>query len=146
MKKKIITIAAFIMLAIGTTFANDNGISKNALLTFSEAFTNATDVKWEKEDHYYKVAFQENNLLLKALISEEGKLIAVSRNILSTDLPISLQASYRKNYTGYWISELTEYAIGNETRYFLTLENADQKILMENVGTHNWSPVKTIVK
>ncbi|HTE09950.1 MAG TPA: hypothetical protein VK645_03255 [Chitinophagaceae bacterium] len=146
MKKKIITLLAFVMLAVTTTFAGGNGISKNALVTFSGTFAKATDVKWEKEATYYKASFKMNGQSLNALLSEEGDMIAVSRNILSTELPIRLQASLNKNFSAYWIADLTEYAVGNGTVYYITLENADQKMLFESVGTYDWALVKTITK
>jgi hypothetical protein len=147
MKKKIVTILAFVMLAITTTFAADNdGISKNALATFSGAFAKATDVKWEKNDTYYTVAFQMNGQALTALIAEDGDMIAVSRNILSTELPIQLQASLSKDFSAYWISDLAEYAVDDATRYYVTIEDADKKITLESVGTYDWSVLRKIVK
>jgi len=146
MKKKMITLLAFILLAIATTFANDNDISKDARATFAVSFAKATDVKWEKENTYYKAFFTLNGQSLSALIAEEGKLIAVSRNILSTELPLNLQAAIAKKFTGYWITDLAEYAVGSETLYYLTVENADQKTVYESVGTYDWSLVKKMAK
>ena len=147
MKKKIVTILAFVMLAITTTFAADNdGISKNALTTFSGAFAKATEVKWEKNDTYYTVAFQMNGQALTALIAEEGDMIAVSRNMLSTELPIQLQASLNKNFSAYWISDLAEYTVADETRYYVTIDDADKKITLQNIGTYDWTIVRKNVK
>jgi hypothetical protein len=142
MKKKIVTIIAFVMLIITTSFANGIDVSKNALSVFSETFVKATDVKWETSDSYYQASFRLNGQSLSALLSEEGDLIAVSRNILSTELPINLQVAFGKSFSGYWISDLAEYAIDGETRYYMTIENADKKIILENFGTYSWTSVK----
>ena len=146
MKKKIVTLVAFVILAVGTTFANDNEINKNALSAFSETFAKATNVKWEKNSTYYAASFEMNGQSLTALLSEEGDMIAVSRSILSTELPIHLQTTLAKNYSAYWISDLVEYAVGNETRYYITVEDADKKVVLESVNTYNWTLVKKIVK
>lgn len=146
MKKTIVTITAFLMLATTSIFANGNDISKEALSTFSTTFTKATDVKWENENTYYKASFKLNGQSLSALLSEEGKVIAVARNILSTELPLNLQGSFNNNFPGYWISNLIEYAVGNETLYYLTVENADQKSVYESVGTYDWSLLKKTTK
>jgi len=146
MKKKILTLLAFVMLTVTSTFAGGNEISKDALTTFSGTFTKATEVKWEKDINYYKASFKMNGQSLNALLSEEGKLIAVSRNILSTELPIGLQAALNKNISAYWISDLAEYAMDNETLYYVTLENADQKITLESIGTYDWSLLKKMAK
>ena len=146
MKKKIITLITFAIFAVTTTFAGDNDISKDALASFSGSFAKATDVKWENENTYYKASFKMNSHSLSALFTEEGKLIAVSRNILSTELPLNLQAAISKNFSTYWISDLVEYAVGNETLYYLTVENADQKSVYESVGTYDWSLLKRTAK
>jgi ABC-type uncharacterized transport system fused permease/ATPase subunit len=83
---------------------------------------------------------------LNALISEEGELIAISRNLLSTELPVNLQVSLTKILSGYWISDLAEYAIDGETRYYMTIENADRKIILQNFGTYSWTYVKETAK
>jgi len=146
MKKKIGTLLVAGILAMTSLFANGNEISKNAQATFATDFAKATEVKWDKEDDYYKASFKLNGQSLNALLSEEGNLIAVSRNILSTELPVSLQLSLGKIQSTDWITALTEYAVDNETRYFITLENADYKVVFENAGTYDWLLVKKIAK
>lgn len=146
MKKKIVTLFALVILAATTTFAAAQDISKNALTTFTKSYAKATNVKWDKENNYYKASFEMNGQSLNALLSEEGDMIAVSRNILSTELPINLQASLNKDYSAYWISGLVEYAVDNETKYFVTVENADQKTTLESVGTYDWSSIIKVAK
>ncbi len=146
MKKKFVTILALVMLTITTAFANETSVSKDALAIFTATFTKATDVKWEMSGNYYKASFQINGHSLNTLLSEQGEIIAVYRNIVSTELPLYLQGAIYKNYSKFWIADLAEYAINGETRYYLTLENADEKIIMENVGTYDWSTVKKIDK
>ncbi len=146
MKKKIITLIAFVILTITSVFAGGNDVGKNALAAFSGSFAKATNVKWEKNENYYKASFQMNGQSLNAFLSEAGEIIAVSRNIVSTELPINLQASLNKNFSAYWITDLTEYAIGNETKYFITVENGDEKTTLENIGTYGWSLLKKTAK
>ena len=146
MKKKMLTLMAFAILSITSVFAGGNDVNKNALAAFSASYSKATNVKWNKEENYYVASFQMNGQWLNALISEEGEMIAVSRNILPTELPLKLQATINNNYSAYWISDLVEYAVDNETKYFITVENADAKTILENVGTYDWSVMKTIAK
>jgi hypothetical protein len=146
MKKKIVMLITFVILTVTATFANGNDIPKNALATFSGTFAKATNVKWEKNETYYKASFQQNGQFLTALLSEEGKIIAVSRNILSTELPINLQASLNKDYAAYWITDLVEYAVGNETKYYITIENAGEKTILESIDTYDWSTFKKNTK
>jgi hypothetical protein len=68
------------------------------------------------------------------------------RNILSSELPVSLQSDIKSTYAGYWITELTEEGEGKHVKYNLTLENADQVVHLRAGKSAEWEMVNTIVK
>jgi hypothetical protein len=68
------------------------------------------------------------------------------RNILSSELPVSLQSDIKSSYAGYWITELTEEGEGKHVKYNLTLENADQVVHLRAGKAAEWEVVNTIVK
>ena len=68
-------------------------------------------------------------------------MIALTRNLSSLELPIALQASLKKNYDCYWISDLIEVAREQGTSYYITLENADTKLTLKSSGL-DWSSYK----
>ena len=68
------------------------------------------------------------------------------RNILSSELPTTLQSDIRSNYTGYWITELAEAGEGRHVKYTLTLENADQVLHLRAGKDGQWEVVETVVK
>ena len=142
----MITVCAFAILSITSSFAGDIEINKTAQANFTAHFAKSTNVKWEKNDNYYKAVFQLNGQSLSALFSGDGDMIAVSRNILSPELPIQLQTTLNIDLSENWISELVEYVIDGETRYYATVENANEKIVYESVGTFDWSVAKTVAK
>ena len=59
-------------------------------------------------------------------------MIAITRNISSTQLPISLQTNLKNNYEGFWISDLFEVANEEGTTYYVTVENADTKLILKS--------------
>jgi len=79
-----------------------------------------------------------NDQVLFAYYDNDGKLTAIVRNIVSDQLPISLLTSLKKEYTGYWISELFELASDDQTTYYVTLESADKKIVLRSNGVDTW--------
>jgi hypothetical protein len=50
-----------------------------------------------------------------------------------------LQTNLKNNYSNYWISDLYEVAKPENTSYYITLENADQKIVLKSTGGSNWT-------
>ena len=138
MKNKILALLVLAMITISTTFANDINVNDNVLAAFSEQFLKASKVNWVKTADYYKASFEFNGQHLSAFFSEEGEMIGVKRNLLSTELPINLQVILNKKYSGYWVSELFEYAANGETTYYISVENADQNLTLQSVGSTDW--------
>src|SRR5690348_13135255 len=140
MKKGILSIAAVLMMGLSVFAAknDERDVNQSVVRSFHKEFTNAKDIKWEQKTGYVKVEFTMNDQVLFAYYDNDGKLTAIVRNIVSDQLPISLYTSLKKEYTGYWISELFEMAADDATTYYVTLENADKKIVLRSNGVDTW--------
>ena len=77
--------------------------------------------------------------MLFAYYNESGDLVAITRNITTDQLPISLLTSLKKNYSDYWVSDLFEMVSNGESNYYITLENADHKLVLKSEDFSSWS-------
>jgi hypothetical protein len=147
MKKTFLSIALFLAVGISTAFANDNGgISKSVISSFSQDFKTATNVIWQQRKNLDKATFNFNNQVMFAYYDPTGFLVAVSRNIRPENLPIKLQVELKESYGKYWISGLFENSANNETNYYITLENADQQLILQSTDSNDWTVYKRINK
>jgi hypothetical protein len=143
MKKRILVWVLLLTIGVSTTFANNaEGVSEKVISSFKKEFAEARDVQWEKSKEYLKATFSLNEQVMFAYYSEEGKLLAVTRNLPSGQLPINLLADVKKNYGGYWITQLFEIAMDTESSYYITLENENQTIVLKSAGTDGWELFK----
>ncbi|HYM93316.1 MAG TPA: hypothetical protein VET23_04200, partial [Chitinophagaceae bacterium] len=110
------------------------------------SFTSVKEVEWTAGTNYYRAAFTFNGKHVFAFYTTEGKLLGLTRYISSLDLPISLQTSLKKNYSDYWISDLFEVANNDGTNYYITIEDADSRIVLKATGNSNWKTYKKIRK
>ena len=110
-----------------------------ALESFNSSFKNATEVNWTITATYAKADFAMNGQYVAAYYDITGKLIALTRNISSLQLPITLQASLKNSYENYWISDLFEVANDEGTYYYVTLENSDTKVVLKGSANSEWS-------
>jgi len=116
MKKSILSLALMLMIGLSSTFANyAEGVNQKVMSSFNKEFANAKDVKWESGKDYVKATFTLNGQILFAYYSENGEMLAMTRNILSSQLPINLLNDLKKDYSSFWITDLFEMAAGNET-------------------------------
>jgi hypothetical protein len=147
MKKIILFFALVLAIGISGSFANDSdGIAQTVKSSFSRDFKSATNVRWQQNKDFDKATFNLDNQVLFAYYDPTGFLIAVSKNIISENLPIKLQTGLKNNYCGFWIVDLFENASNNETTYYITLENADQKLILQSDNSSDWSLYQRIHK
>lgn len=139
MKKNIFILAVTLLTTISTVFAENGGsVNEKIAETFKKEFVGATQVNWEYGKTYAKATFDMNGQIMFAYYSLNGEQLAVTRNLLSSQLPITLLADLKKDYNGYWISDLFEMSTDNESAYYIRLENSDQALVLKATIAGGW--------
>ena len=144
MKKMIVTLA--IMVTAFTAFAGEEKINKKVLQAFNTEFTTAQDVKWTVGENYFKAEFTYNEQYIFAYYSPEGELLGLTRYISTRDLPVYLQSKLKANFKEYWVADLFEVAKDESTSYYITLENADTKLVLKSSGGEDWKVFRKVKK
>src|ERR1700752_982602 len=119
--KKITVFGALVFSLISTcSFAIKNeDISEIVQESFCKEFVNDGAVQWENKGEFVKAHFAMSGQILDAYFCRNGKLMAVTRNILSNELPIRLFAELKKEYSTYWITDLFEIDAEEGTSYYI---------------------------
>jgi hypothetical protein len=138
--KKFAVVAALLLtVGIGTSFATPAGNGNDIVIaSFHKEFRTANVLSVENKKDYTKVTFNLNGIVMFAYYSENGDLIAVVRNILSTQLPIRLLMDLKQNHADYWITDLFEMDSNGQTIYFVSMENTDMKITLRSGNSTSW--------
>jgi hypothetical protein len=141
--KKFMTTLVVVTLSLTSLFANNsknlNNVDERVEKSFKKEFASAEQESWSRVNNLNKVQFTMNGQVLFAYLDDEGKLVGVYRNILSTQLPISLMTGIKEEYSNYWISTLFEVANEGITTYYITLENADHQLVLKSENSSNWT-------
>lgn len=132
------------MMVALSSFAHTGEINENILRSFNNQFAGAQDVNWEEGKSISKVTFRLNGQVMFAYYREQGELVAVTRNIISSQLPITLLADLKKNYQDFWITDLFEISADDNTSYYITLQSADQMLVLKSSGMQGWQMFKKI--
>ena len=139
MKKSILILAMLLTTIVGSSFANKTDDNKNrAAASFKQDFASAKEVTWETGKELAKATFKLNDQVMFAYYTESGELMAVVRNMVSGQLPINLLTNLKKNYKDYWITDLFEVSASNESSYYVTLQSADNVIVLKSSGLNKW--------
>jgi hypothetical protein len=126
--------ALILTVGISSSFATPVNDLDNINASFHKDFRKAELLATNVTADYTKLTFKMNGMVLFAFYSGDGKLLAVTHNIVSTQLPIQLMMDLRRNYSDYWVSDLFECDADGNTSYFLTIENADSKVTLRSNG------------
>lgn len=150
--KKTALIVA-LLLTVVTSFANGShgtrannstnmapiaDITRPVNTSFKQDFKNAQFIGSEVHTNFTKLTFRLNDMILSAFYNENGRLLAVVRNILSSQLPVELRMDLKTSYSDYWITELFELNENGQTSYYVSLENADTKLVLRSGDNHTW--------
>jgi hypothetical protein len=147
MKKRILLLSIVLVSFTAFSFAADVPvISKNVVISFNKQFASAHDVKWIQQANFVKAEFTINDMVLFAYFNHNGELIAVTRYISTTQLPLEILTSLKSNYADYWVTDLFEIQSESGTSYFATIENADQVIILKSEGISGWQNFQRVKK
>lgn len=132
----------FLLLIIGLTgfrsMANPGEtIPASARESFAKMFATASEVAWSQAEAYYRADFLFNGQHVQAYYSCSGALIAMKKNILSTQLPLALEVALRQNYGQFWITNMEEVSSEDGVYYVATLENGASRLQLKSM-TASW--------
>jgi hypothetical protein len=117
---------------------NGGGINPKAATSFKKDFANAREAKWETGKSFIKVTFKLNDEVVFAYYGENGDLMAISRNIVPSQLPILQLMELKKSYADYCISDLFKINSDIKKYYNITLENSDSRLILKSHGMGGW--------
>ena len=148
MKKISFMILTLLIGFSSISFAAGNDKVDNAtLVSFRHDFQNATNVSWAQTSTCYKATFELDGQTIYAYYGKnQAGLVAVTRFILSSQLPLNLQQELRSKLKDGWIADLFEVASGGETDYYATIENSATKTIFKSSGFSNWSQISKASK
>jgi hypothetical protein len=132
-----IAIPAIAIPAIAAPAASA-GNTTDVIAVFHKDFRTADVMQVENKKDYTKVTFRMNGIVMFAYYSADGDLLAVVRNILSTELPIHLLMELKQKHPDYWITDLFEMDHNGQTIYYASLENSDVKVTLRSADNSSW--------
>ncbi|RYZ00783.1 MAG: hypothetical protein EOO11_00445 [Chitinophagaceae bacterium] len=143
------TILLALSLLAGTFFTNarasETPIDPSVSAAFQSRFANATEVAWSEAGALYKVRFVLDGLTANAYYNGDGSLLALTRQLSSSELPAALRNSLRSSLGNRWVTDLFEVKNEKGSTYYVTLENAEGKVVLESVRGRKWVTYKPTV-
>lgn len=137
---KLTALFLILVMTVSSSFAfaDSNDVIRQANANFKQHFKNAQLISTDVSGKYTKLTFKQDEVIMTAFYSNKGVLLAVVRNILSSDIPAGLREDLKASYNGYWITELFQINGEGVNCYYVSLESADSKVVLRSVDDNNW--------
>jgi hypothetical protein len=135
------------LLTFSSSYATPTDDSNEAVkVAFHKDFKKAELMGTEVRPNFTKLTFKMNDVVMYAFYSDNGQLLAVTRNITSNQLPIQLLLEVKRDYSDYWITDLFELNGDGASNYYITLENPNSRVTLRSSGSDSWAVYDKKVK
>ncbi|MBC7867210.1 MAG: hypothetical protein H7X88_06735 [Gloeobacteraceae cyanobacterium ES-bin-316] len=95
-------------------------VTRSVSKAFTEKFTKAQNVNWDKRDEFYFAQFTVNDKDFSVAYSEKGEMLAISRTVSFEELPLAVTTALTEKYSDYKLSSnVTEVVMDGTTSYHL---------------------------
>ncbi|RFS22432.1 hypothetical protein DVR12_11515 [Chitinophaga silvatica] len=134
MKKLVAILGISLVLCTNSLFANayETTVSKKISSSFNEYFVGAKDVKWYTDDNQtFTAKFTLNSSKVTAYYREDGSLLATSRFLTGSQLPINVLTKLNKKYADCTVYSAVEYSADDVTVFYITMESKDSWITVK---------------
>ena len=132
-----ISLSSFAGGPAGATAGNNktkhanNAPSFVGIENFNKTFPQAVITDYKSKGDLTEVNFMWNGLQLMAFYSQEGELVATSRTIEFTTLPVTAQLRLKSDYSDYVPRQAIEFdATENGTSYYVSVVNVKTTLLL----------------
>jgi uncharacterized protein YjiK len=129
MKQTLVLICSVLLVA--STYAFNTTVNEKVLKSFKQTFNTAEQVKWEEFRDYYTVSFVNSGIRSKVNYDKDGNMLSSIRYYSPNMLPLNVIGKLKKQYPSQSLYGVTEITYGDETVYYVKLEDAK-----------NWTTVK----
>lgn len=149
MKSNFILLCLVLATGFNSLFANvGSEVNSSVLRTFQKEFANAERISWSTTGPLAKATFTIGGQEWYAFYSEAGKRVALGRNIHISHLPINLITDVNVTYfqKGYWATAAFEVSKDDESAFYMSVENADEKLLLKSINLSEWMVYKSTTK
>ncbi|RAJ10416.1 putative PepSY-like beta-lactamase-inhibitor [Chitinophaga skermanii] len=153
MKKLIAILSVAALLFSATSFAADKYgkaiISNQKVLnSFNQEFAGAAKVTWyaNEDEKSYVAKFDIKESRVTAHFDDEGNLLATSRVISDSDLPLPVISRLMHRYPNENIRNVVEYTANGSLTYMITLENDTQWKIIKAGADGGLSTVRKLRK
>ncbi len=147
MKKLIAILTIAAVFSSSALFARDATVNnKKVMDAFNKEFVGASDVSWYSTADKYVAKFTIKASKVTAHFDREGNLLATSRYITDTELPLNVVTRLMKKFPDQKIQNVVEYEAEGATTYVITLESESHWTVLKAASTGGLTTLKKLRK
>lgn len=145
MKSMILAICMMVSLLSQSSLAAEPKLTNRIERAFQTSFSDAEDAQWSEVEDMFKVNFTLNDRRMFAFYNANGELVVTGRYLSVKNLPKVARQKLEAEANGAAISEVFEISEGIDTKYYVTLDNGQERKILVSIGG-KWSTFRKVSK
>lgn len=137
MKTSILILSAVLLLSFTACGQSDNKVPEAVKSSFSQKFSNAINVKWDKEnDNEWEAEFKMDGIKYSANFDNSGAWSETEYQISFSDIPEAVKTTLNKESAGSKIevSEVSETKDGKVYEFIISKGESETELQIDNAG------------
>ena len=140
MNRKTLLVTFLFSISISSLFAADfDEVSKSIMENFQKEFNRAEDIHWTEAGELRKATFRLNGVEMHAYYTENGDKYASAKNVHVTEISEKVMLKIKNQFKNHWITSAFEVEQNGTKTFYVTFENADQKVMVKTNGKNAWT-------
>ena len=144
MKFYLATVAILLFGASVISASEIPSVDPKVVSRFEKDFSFATNAKWLKKEDLFQVSFLINEQSVTAWYNPDAELVVIARNMLYSQLPISVTRALDKNYAGADFYNIIEVTHNGVLHYQVTAETMKKSVVLKVTPSGNIDVKKRI--
>lgn len=135
---RIAALALFATAAVSAQDLKTNEVPSNLQTSFSNTYSNATDVEWEKKGDLFKVEFEINNMDHDVWYDAQGNVVKSEMEISEGELPSVVASAIKSKYADYKIDSIEVREENGTKTYEVEIEKGwtnERNLIVDASGT-----------
>ncbi len=140
--KKLVFTTLLAIASVATSFADTHTANYFVQNSFQAEFKGANNVTWTACGNLSKASFTLDDQKAEAFFNADGLMIAVSKSVSLSELPIKAKRNFAKKYEGYTVTDAIRFESTDECAYYMYADNGQDHVMLKVGDSKNLVAVK----
>lgn len=131
MKKLFFTALIAVSVSISASAQSVNQVDQKVVDNFEATYGGASNVEWTLKQNFTIASFVRDGRKVEVFFNTDGDFVATTTPVDIEEVPAFVKKIIQSKYNDFTVTETFKLKSYDETSYFLSVENNEEKIVLK---------------